>query len=78
MYFSSYECIGDTPVDKEPIKYRESEGNLKWNISRSTQYYQIYLDKFKCKSLYKDDMYIPTYPLAVALAEEWAMQPSKI
>jgi hypothetical protein len=48
---------------------------MNWNISRSKEYYQIHLDKFLARTLYKDTMLIPSYPLAVALAEEWAMQP---
>lgn len=39
--------------------------------------FQIHLDKYTAKTLYRDDMYIPTYDLAVALAEEWASQPCK-
>ena len=67
-------------ADKTPMKldkeYRNSVSHVNWNVSRSSQYYQIYLDKYPSKSIYRDEMLIPTYPLAVALAEEWAMQQS--
>jgi hypothetical protein len=49
---------------------------MNWSINNSSKYFQIYLDKHACKTLYKDEMLIPSYSLAVALAEEWASQPS--
>jgi len=68
--------VPGTPKKKD-VKYSESQSHMNWNVYKSDKYYQIHLDKFKWKTIYKDDMIIPSYPLAVAIAEEWASQPSK-
>ena len=44
------------------------------NLSQSSQYYAIQLDGRTIKTLYKDDLLIPSLPLAMAVAEEWDSQ----
>ena len=44
------------------------------NFHSSHKYYAVTLDGKVIKSLYKDDLFIPTKALAVALAEEWEAQ----
>ena len=37
----------------------------------SPNYWAVTLDEKPVKTMYKDDMFLPTKALAVALAEEW-------
>ena len=37
-------------------------------------YYSVSLDERTIKTMYKDDLFVPSRALAVALAEEWASQ----
>ena len=46
--------------------------------TENKKFYQVYLDKYTAKTLYRDEMRIPSYDLAVAIAEEWASQPCKL
>jgi len=41
------------------------------NLSSSNQFYSVQLDGRSVKTLYKDDLLIPSLPLAMAVAEEW-------
>ncbi|CAI2376107.1 unnamed protein product [Moneuplotes crassus] len=76
-----YKDVSIVKSEKTKIKpekeYTQSKSHVNWRVSHSDQYYEIYLDRFSGKSLYKDEMLIPSYPLAIALAEEWAYQPAK-
>jgi len=52
----------------------EGESVSLQNLSKRNQnkpFYGITLDGRPIKTLYKDDMVLPSYPLAVAVAEEW-------
>lgn len=44
------------------------------NLSLSQKYYAVTLDGKVTKTMYKDDLLIPTRAMAVALAEEWESQ----
>jgi len=45
------------------------------NLSQAhTQYWAVTLDGRVTKTLFKDDLLVPSRALAVALAEEWDMQ----
>jgi chaperone required for assembly of F1-ATPase len=49
------------------------------NLSKGNKrYYAVTLDGVIAKTLFKDEMLIPTRSLAVAMAEEWEMQTNKI
>jgi len=48
------------------------------NVSQSDSYFAVALDGRVTKTLYKDDLLIPTRALAVAVAEEWDMQGERI
>ena len=39
--------------------------------NKSEQYFGILLDKKLAKTFYMNDMMIPSYELALAIAEEW-------
>lgn len=41
------------------------------NLSLSDKYWSVTLDGRPTKTMYKDSLFIPSYALAVALAEEW-------
>ena len=43
-------------------------------VSKDTQYWAIKLDKRVIKTMYKEELYIPSRALAVALAQEWDSQ----
>ena len=64
-------------IEKVPKVYTQSKSHVNWSISQSDEYYRINLDKYICKSLLQQPLRIPSYPLAVILAEEWASQPEK-
>lgn len=40
----------------------------------SNKYYGLMLDKHLAKTFYKNDMLIPSFELALAMAEEWSFQ----
>ena len=44
------------------------------NISLSDRYWAVTLDGKPTKTMYKDNLLIPSRALAVALAEEWEAQ----
>ena len=48
------------------------------NLSLSDKYYAVTLDGKAVKTMYKDDLFLPTKALAVALAQEWDSQREKI
>lgn len=58
-----------------PTKHSESrvvrENLLFGQKNKSEQYFGILLDKKLAKTFYKNDMMIPSYDLALAIAEEW-------
>lgn len=41
------------------------------NLSKSDKYWAVTLDGKVTKTIYKDNLMLPTKALAVALAEEW-------
>ena len=51
-------------------------GKLKFESSKnmSNKYYGLMLDKHLAKTFYKNDMLIPSFELALAMAEEWSFQ----
>ena len=44
------------------------------NLSLSDNYYAVTLDGKVTKTMYKDELLLPSKALAVALAEEWEAQ----
>ena len=48
------------------------------NLSKSDKYWAVTLDGKVTKTMYKDDLLLPTRALAVALAEEWEQQQESI
>lgn len=74
----NWDFIGAEKGPEKVTEFTPSKTQVNWNISQSDKYYELHLDRFKCKTLYRDPMKIPSYPLAVALAEEWAGQPRKL
>jgi len=48
------------------------------NLHLADKYFAVALDGRVTKTLYKDDLCIPSRALAVAIAEEWDMQGEKI
>ena len=48
------------------------------NLHKADTYYAVALDGRVTKTLYKDDLAIPSRALAVALAEEWDMQGERV
>ena len=48
------------------------------NLSLSDKYWAVTLDNKVIKTIYKDDLLLPTKALAVSLAEEWESQHESI
>lgn len=48
------------------------------NCNLSDTYWAVALDGRVTKTLYKDDLLIPSKALAIALAEEWEMQGERV
>ena len=48
------------------------------NLHLADKYYAVTLDGRVTKTLYKDELLVPSRALAVAIAEEWDMQGEKI
>jgi chaperone required for assembly of F1-ATPase len=48
------------------------------NLHKADKYYAVTLDGRVTKTLYKDDLCLPSRALAVAIAEEWDMQGEKV
>jgi chaperone required for assembly of F1-ATPase len=48
------------------------------NLSRSDKYWAVTLDGKVTKTMYKDNLFIPSKALAVAIAEEWESQHENI
>ena len=62
-------------LDKLSDDQKVSLNNL--HLSKE-KYYAVTLDGKVTKTLYKDDLCLPTRALAVALAEEWDSQQERI
>ncbi len=60
--------LGDSKLALAP----GTEVNLT-NLSKSQKYYAVTLDGRVTKTIYKDDLFVPSRALAVAIAEEWDM-----
>lgn len=62
--------VVEHPLQADAIKLNNAE--VSWNnLSMSDHYYAIKLDNRVIKTMYKDVLMIPSYALAVALAQEW-------
>lgn len=48
------------------------------NLSLSQKYWAVTLDGKPTKTMFKDNLFIPTKALAMALAEEWDSQKESI
>lgn len=48
------------------------------NLSKADTYFAVTLDGRVTKTLYKDDLVVPSRALAVAIAEEWDMQGERV
>lgn len=60
------------PLSGEAQKIPKEEKVDYKNLSKShDKYYAVTLDGKVTKTMYKDNLLIPNYALAVALAEEW-------
>jgi chaperone required for assembly of F1-ATPase len=55
-------------LERLPTDQKVSLKNLRLSHDK---YYAVTLDGKVTKTLYKDDLYLPSRALAVALAEEW-------
>jgi chaperone required for assembly of F1-ATPase len=64
--------VVEHPLTKEHKKLNSNEKVTLNNISLShDKYYAVTLDGKVIKTLYKDNLLLPTRAVAVALAEEW-------
>ena len=62
------------PAGTEPSLNNLSQVALKSDSGERGTYWAVSLDERVIKTMYKDDLFIPSRALAVALAEEWESQ----
>ena len=62
------------PKQADHPKFKEGEEVGFKNLSLSDNYWSVTLDGKPVKTLYKDDLFLPSKALAVAVAEEWDSQ----
>ncbi len=66
------------PLSAEAPKLNPGEKVNFNNLSRSDKYWAVTLDGKVTKTMYKDNFFIPSKALAVAIAEEWESQHENI
>ena len=70
--------IIEHPLQAEAPKLQPGEKVGFNNLSLSDKYWAVTLDGKPTKTMFKDNLFIPTKALAVALAEEWDSQHESI
>jgi chaperone required for assembly of F1-ATPase len=70
--------IVEHPLQGEAPKVAAGEQINFTNLSRSDKYWAVTLDGKVTKTMYKDNLFIPSKTLAVAIAEEWESQHENI
>ena len=63
--------IMEHPQTEQQKKLAKGEQVSFNNLSLSDKYWAVSLDGKIIKTIYKDDLLLPTKALAIALAEEW-------
>ena len=66
--------VVEHPMSSEAPKITPGEAVSVNNLSLSDKYWAVTLDGKVTKTMYKDNLLIPTKAMAVALAEEWEGQ----
>ena len=66
--------VVEHPLSKDAPKLPAGEAVTVNNLSLSDKYWAVTLDGKVTKTMYKDNLLIPTKAMAVALAEEWESQ----
>lgn len=70
--------IVEHPLQREAPKLKQGDAVNVNNLSLSDKYWAVTLDGKVTKTMYKDNLLIPSKALAVALAEEWEAQHENI
>lgn len=70
--------IVEHPLQAEAPTLAKEEQITFNNLSRSDKYWAVTLDGKVTKTMYKDNLFIPSKALAVAIAEEWESQHENI
>ena len=70
--------IVEHPLQGDASKLAAGEQINFNNLSRSDKYWAVTLDGKVTKTMYKDNLFIPSKALAVAIAEEWESQHENI
>eukprot|EP00347_Sterkiella_histriomuscorum_P002958 403366146 len=70
--------IVEHPLQKEAPKLNPGQEVSFDNLSLSHKYWAVTLDGRPTKTMFKDNLFIPTKALAIALAEEWEGQKESI
>ena len=63
--------IVEHPLQAEAPQLAAGEAVNFNNLSRSNKYWAVTLDGKVTKTMYKDNLFLPSKALAVAIAEEW-------
>ena len=63
--------IVEHPLQGEAPQMQKGEKVGFNNLSTSDRYWAVTLDGKVTKTMYKDNLFLPTKALAVAIAEEW-------
>jgi chaperone required for assembly of F1-ATPase len=66
--------VVEHPMSAEAPKLRSDEAVSVNNLSLSDKYWAVTLDGKVTKTMYKDNLLLPSKAMAVALAEEWEGQ----
>jgi chaperone required for assembly of F1-ATPase len=66
--------VVEHPMSSEAPKIASGEAVCFNNLSLSDKYWAVTLDGKVTKTMYKDNLLIPSKAMAIALAEEWEGQ----